>query len=112
MMLTKITEKFGELVICEKRISTQEYCELVFLSKETEKWHSIFTETLGPAVKPPGKIPNREHRLLTKDYGGIWFNQTLFKKDFEDAIIIAMFWPWRDNIHTTLKLIRVEKKAS
>jgi hypothetical protein len=105
----EIIKKCSMLEIYDKRSVTDEYVELVFYSKEIDKWNRIFADVLGPAIKPPGIKPTEDDLHLTKDYGGIWGDQTLFKKDFNNTTIISMFWPWQDNIHTTLKTVLIKK---
>jgi hypothetical protein len=103
MILSEILEKCKELNICEKRAIEDEYCELVFLGEEINKWNAIFIDIFGPAVKPKGVKPAKGDLKLTGKYGGILDGQTLFKRDFENGTIIAMFWPWQDGSRVTLK---------
>ncbi len=103
MTLGEILEKCKELNICEKRTIEDEYCELVFLSEEINKWNAIFIDIFGPAVKPKGVKPTKRDLQLTGEYGGILNGQTLFKKDFGNKTVIAMFWPWQDGSKVTLK---------
>ncbi|MBN3039030.1 MAG: hypothetical protein JW869_06415 [Candidatus Omnitrophica bacterium] len=109
MTVKNIIEKCNSLDISEQRSVSEDYCELVFFNKELEEWNNILTEILGPAKKPPGMDPTQEDDALTEEYGGIFTNQTLFKKDFDDCTIIAMIWPWQDGTHTTLKLAYLKK---
>jgi len=104
MTLKEIIEKCNTLAVREKRSVTDEYCELVFYSKDTDEWDKVFTEIFGKAVKPSGTKPTKEDLRLTENYGGIHANQTLYKKEADNTTIIAMFWPWQDNSNTTLKL--------
>lgn len=97
------------LEIYEKRKVADDYCELVFHNKDNSAWENIFVESLGSAVKPPKDKPTKSDSLITSDYGGINVGQTLFKKDFDGFTVIAMFWPWGDGSHTTLKIIRIKK---
>lgn len=103
-MLKGIIEKCSTLNIYEKRSMTDKYCELVFYSKDTDKWNKIFNNIFHQAVKPAEAKSTKDDLRLTKDYGGICDNQTLFKKEFEGTTIIAMFWPWQDGVYTTLKV--------
>ena len=103
MTLKEIVEKFNELDVYEQRCVSDEYVELVFYSKEIDKWDKVLIDILGPAVKPAGVKPTKDDQDLTKDYGGIFDNQTLFKKDFDGVGVLAMFWPWQDGTYTTLK---------
>ena len=108
-MLKEIVEKCNALEIYEKRCVSDKYFELVFCNKEMDKWEKIVTDFLGVAVKPPKRKPTKEDIHITNGYGGIQSNQTLFKKEFDNATIIAMFWPWQDNTYTTLKVAVLRK---
>ena len=109
MMLQNIIKKWSKLNIYEKRCINDEHADIVFYCSEITEWNKIFTENLGPAIKPSGVKPTNDDLDLTKDCGGISFNQTLFKKEFDDGTVIAMFWPWQDGIHVTLKIIFQKK---
>jgi len=109
MTLKEILDKCSGFEINEQRCISDEYTEIVFNAKQTDKWNEIFADILGSAVKPPGTKPTVDDLELTKEYGGVYGNQTLFKKDFEKESIMAMFWPWQDNLHTTLKLVLLNK---
>lgn len=108
-MLKNILEKSSNLKVCEQRCSDDDYSELVFYKQEIDEWDKLFSDALGPAVKPCGVKPTREDSKLTEPYGGIFSNQVLYKKEFDGGIVIAMFWPWQDNEHVTLKLAFLKK---
>lgn len=110
MTLQEIIERCRMLGVDEERCTSDKYSEFVFYKEEIDAWNKIFSDVLGPAIKPAGKKPAKDHKRLTKDYGGIWADQTLFKKEFEDVTVIAMFWPWEDGIHATLKMALLEKE--
>lgn len=109
MNLKEITSRFSELEIYEQRSSSESYNELVFLNSEFDKWLGVLSDIFGPAVKPAGQEPSDAHSQLTKSFGGIFSNQTLFSKEFDGSMAIAMFWPWQDNTHTTLKIALIDK---
>ena len=110
MTLKEIIKKCGTLSIDEQRRMSDEFCELVFYNKDTDEWNKILADILGRAIKPAGREPTENDQYLTRNYGGTRFDQTLFKKEFGDVTVIAMFWPWQDGIHTTLKMIILRKK--
>ena len=110
-MLKEIIEKFGALNVYERRSISDEYCELVFYSKDIDEWNKVFTEIFGQAIKPTGARPTKDDLRLTDDYGGVQNNQTLFKKEFDGATVIAMFWPWQDKTFTTLKLSLLKNRT-
>lgn len=110
MTLKEILARCSKLSVYEQRHRTDVYNELVFYNEDLDEWSKILTAVLGPPIKPPGAKPAKDDLRLSKDYGGIDINQTLFKKEFDDATVIAMFWPWQDNIHTTLKIILLKTR--
>jgi len=109
-MLKEIIGKFAALSVHERRSITDEYCELVFYSKDIDEWNKVFTGIFGHAIKPAGTRPTKDDLRLTEDYGGVHNNQTLFKKEFGSAMVIAMFWPWQDKTFTTLKVAVLKKR--
>ncbi|MEE8359498.1 MAG: hypothetical protein V3S04_01065, partial [Candidatus Omnitrophota bacterium] len=83
---------------------SDDYCEVVFKTTNIDKWQSMLAESLGQPVKPAGEKPAAEDMKATKDFNGIYVNQTLYKKDIEGVTVIAMLWPWGSGDLTTLKL--------
>ncbi len=104
MELREIIEKFKTLGAYEERSFADNYCEVVFYTKDNDRWIKLFTEILGPAIKPAGIAPSEEDAELTKEYGGIRANQTLFKGIMGNTVVAVMFWPWQDEVRITLKI--------
>jgi hypothetical protein len=104
MTLKEIMKKCRPLSISEMRRNGNEFCELVFYNKDIDEWNEIFADILGHPIKPAGVEPTEDDQYFTRDYGGTWLDQTVFRKEFDDVTVIAMFWPWQDGIHTTLKM--------
>lgn len=111
MTIKEIRERCGKLSVHEEREVSDDYAELVFYNKDLNEWNKALIDTLGPAIKPAGVEPTKENLRLTENYGGIYDNQTLFKKDFGNVSVLAMFWPWQDNTHTTLKVALLKWKS-
>ena len=97
------------LRVHEERYISDDYDELVIYNDEIDEWNKIFIDFFGDPIKPPGVKPTIKDLHLTRNYGSILINQTLFKKDSVNNIVIAMLWPWQDNVHTTLKIARLKK---
>jgi hypothetical protein len=104
MDLKQIIERFNTLNIQQKRSIEDEYVEIVVLTKEIDQWSQVAGEFFGPAIKPMGAKPDHESLKLTQAFGGIRDNQALFKKELDGKTTVAMFWPWQDGVHTTLKI--------
>jgi len=103
-MLKEISDRCLELDVAEQRSITDNYCELVFYTKDLDRWNNLLTDIFGQALKPEGAEPTGLDQDLAEEYGGIYANQTLFKKEFGDSVVIAMLWPWQDHLHTTVKI--------
>ncbi len=97
-------DKWNALSIYKTRCIADKYVELVLYNKEIERWNKIFTDIFGPAIKPAGAKPTDNDLVLTKDYGGVYTHQTLYKKQFNNSTVIAMLWPWQNDIFTSLRI--------
>ena len=102
--ISEILEKCGQLKVEEERVLSSGYCEQVIFADEIDQWDKVLTGVLGPAVKPADQETTPQYFALTVNFGGIFDAQTLFFKKFENKSIIAMFWPWKNKIHVTLKI--------
>lgn len=104
MTLNDIFSGLRHLEVYQTRNRSDEYVEIVFLNRDHQEWHRILTEKLGVPRKPAGAEPSVSDERITSGTGGIRANQTLFEKSFGDVTVIAKFWPWEDQVHTTLKM--------
>lgn len=109
MELREITDCFTDLKVVERRCVTEDFVELVFHGEEVDEWHRILTAFLSAPIKPKGQEPSEKDLAITASTGGIRLEQTLFEKEFEDTSIVAKFWPWKDNIHITLRMALLRK---
>ena len=103
-MLSEIMSGAEGLGVHEERKRGEDYCELVVYSRDIQKWADILSGILGPPAKPAGRGATKEDGDITGKFGGITEEQTLFKKEGREGTVIAMFWPWQDGEHTTLKI--------
>jgi hypothetical protein len=104
MILDDILQSAQDLGVYERRSVSAEYCELVFFSKDVDRWYGILSSVLGEPRKPSGQEPTASDLDLTNHTGGIRANQTLFEKEFGEETVIAKIWPWDDGDHMTLKM--------
>lgn len=103
--IADILDHASGLTIEEDRQRSDNYCEVVILVAELDKWHQLLTNFLGEPIKPVGAKPNDIHKELTGEFGGININQILYSKKTSGGTYIAMLWPWQDHTLVTLKLI-------
>jgi hypothetical protein len=104
-ILNEVKDKIKALPVFEKRQDRDDYIEIVFYNRDIEKWNIVLNGFLGQAIKPAGAKADKDLQNSVKEYGGINDNQTLFKKDFNNECVLAMYWPWQNDKHTTLKII-------
>jgi hypothetical protein len=109
MRLNEILESCNHLETFEKRCMTDDFVDVVFNNEDLSEWYRILSTHLGEPRKPKGKTPNAKDLKLTSKTGGIRVDQTLFEKEFEGDTVIAKFWPWQDDRHTTLRMALLVK---
>lgn len=99
-----ILEQIKPLEVREERSRTENYYEAVVFNRDLDQWSAQLEVHLGPAAKPAGQNPSHEVKVLTEGFGGIRKEQIFFYKAFETFAVVAMFWPWGDKQHSTLKM--------
>ena len=104
MKLRDITDCCVHLDVHDKRCDREDLFELVFFQKDLAEWGRILSAFLGTPAKPSGKTPTAKDLELTAGTGSIRIEQTLFEKTFEEGVIIAKLWPWKDGQHITLRM--------
>ena len=102
MELEPIVKRIQALPIKEVRRTTPDYCEIVLANEQIDACRDILETALGPPLKQAGEAATEEMVALTEDFGEIVDHQVLFSKADSERTLIAMLWPWRDDVHTTL----------
>ncbi|MBU1044728.1 MAG: hypothetical protein KJ915_10075 [Candidatus Omnitrophica bacterium] len=110
MTAKDIIKKLDKLDIYQQRRVADNYAEIVILNSEIFICAEIMDELMGAPVSAAGIKPTEQDIADTKDFGGIFDEQTLYKKDFDRARILVMFWPWQDGEHITLKVVCLSKE--
>ena len=115
MKLIKLVGKDLCDKITETREDSDNYEEIVLLSKDIVSWNKALAEKLGPAL-----ITKEEYEIvgssedvisskinialeLANSYGGIIQGQTLYHSVYDSTVILILIWPWQDGEHVTLK---------
>lgn len=104
MKLRDISDCLVHLSVHEKRCDREDLFELVFFQNDLSEWDRILSAFLDKPVKPSGQSPTPKNLAVTEGTGSIRTEQTLYEKRFENGVIIAKFWPWRDGRHITLRM--------
>ena len=100
----EIADRFGALKAHEVRKQTDDYLEYVVFTKDIRQWETAVAGILGSPVKKSGDMPSMKDMGLCHRYGSILKDQILFRREFGERTVIAMFWPWKNNQYTTLKI--------
>ncbi|MBU1086202.1 MAG: hypothetical protein KKD05_01640 [Candidatus Omnitrophica bacterium] len=110
MTAKDIIKKLDKLDIYQQRQAADNYAEIVIFNKEIFLCAEIMEELMGEPVCSEGIKPTDQDIADTKDFGGIFNEQTLYKKDFDRTRVLVMFWPWQDGEHITLKVVCLNKQ--
>lgn len=115
MKLEKLVGRELYDAIVETRENSDNYEEIVLLSKDIAAWNKILTEKLGPPLISADEyeVVNSSEDVLksridlalqsAESYGGIAQGQSLYHGVHDSTVILIMIWPWQDNINVTLK---------
>lgn len=106
MDLKTLLEPCKVLKILEEREMNQDQINVVINTQDSAKWSAGLEQSLGPALKPAGESPSNLAKKAANEFGGIRKEQTLFVKNIDEYSVVAMFWPWQNDKHTTLKIFK------
>jgi len=109
MTIKNIIEKCKEFEIYQQRALSEDYAEIVMYTKEIFKWKAIFDEIFGEPLNPAGIKPTKGDLELTRPFGGLFDDQTLYAGEFDARKMVVMFWPWQDGKRVTIKIAFLKK---
>ncbi len=104
MNFDEIIGQCSAVGIRERRCVRDGFCELVIDNGHVEEWRRICDSVFGKPVKPAGMAPSRELERIANHYGGIRANQTFYCREDSTERPVAMFWPWKTDPCTTVRM--------
>ncbi len=107
MTISDFMTLFEKLGPFDLREADSQHADLVVENDQLDAWINLLDQHLGSPLKKTGEAVNFDAKKLTKAFGGIQKNQTLYVKSYETHHLMAMLWPWQNNRHTTLKLFHI-----
>lgn len=107
MTISSFFNQFNMLSVYQQRETKDNYHECVVCNTGMDQWLDMLENVLGQAIKPFGVEPSPEHTQISNSFGGIFRNQILFHKKVGSDTVIAMVWPWQNNMYTTVKIARL-----
>ena len=114
MTFDDLIKSFKKIPFDEIRKEYEGYFEFVISTRYLAHLYPILEGYYGVPFKPPGIHPSNEARSVTKNYGGIQKQQTLYYMNREGVSDCAMIWPWNDGSRATVKMARgvVEEESA
>ena len=88
------------------RTDCDNFFEAVIIKHEIDKLNSQLTSLFGEPVYPSKNRLAHKVQKSVDGFGGIMPGQTLYYKELGNDSILAMLWPWKDGLRTTLKIIQ------
>jgi hypothetical protein len=109
MGLRELIDSIKKVKVMELRNDKDDFFEAVVMRRKLIGLSTAFKECFGAPVWPLDKrLPLQLIRKINK-HGGIREGQTLYVRRNAKHTVVAMLWPWQDNIHTTVKIIKWNK---
>lgn len=109
MTIFDVMNSCSELKKSEVRNIDEESADFVVANETLSLWQQKFNDLLGTPIKQPHESAKFEAKAISKPFGGIQKDQTLYARQFTDHCIITMFWPWQNNKFTTIKVFSISK---
>ena len=104
MTFADLVKQLKKIPFDEIRKEYEGYFEFVVSVRHLLHLYPIFERYYGVPFKPPGIAPSLKAQSVTKNYGGIQMQQTLYYVDRDGISDCAMIWPWNDGNHATVKM--------
>lgn len=99
-----LRKELKNIMFEQLRQDRDDYLEAVVIKSELAKLVLALEKYLGAGTTQP-QLP-KEIGAVLKELGGIMKGQALYFKDTGQEKIIAMLWPWQDEVRTTVKIIK------
>ncbi len=109
MTYTKLLEEVKKLEIEEIRADSSEMLEFAIGTDYLNQLNGVLEGYFGPPLKPPNKRPSPQAATYASPYGGIRRGQTLYCKEGDTVLNIALLWPWGDGTCVTVKIMQDQK---
>jgi hypothetical protein len=106
MDFTLIRNGVKKLTFDALRTDCDNFFEGVLFKEELEKLNTQLQSFLGEPVYPSKARPPLKALEAANGFGGITSGQTLYYKHDGNDAVLAMLWPWKDGMRTTLKIVQ------
>ena len=107
MDFNELRKQVQNLAFGEIRVNTDNCFEAVTTANDMAALTSFMEKFLGQPVFPSAAPLSAAIQTATQRYGGVNDGQILYYLSHGTSVVFAMFWPWADKVHVTLKLVRL-----
>ncbi len=104
MIFQDLVENLKKLPSEEVRKEAEGYYEFVIGAKNLPLLYPVLEIYFGVPFKPAGIAPSDQAKDVTKRYGSIQKQQTLYYLYRDGLSNCAMIWPWGDGSRSTVKV--------
>ena len=104
MIFVDLIRQLKKIPFDEIRKEYEGYFEFVISARHLAHVYPLFENYYGVPFKPPGMAPSDKAQSVTKNYGGIQKQQTLYYAKRGEVSDCAMIWPWNDGSRATVKM--------
>ena len=110
MEFSEFKEKVKNVGMEEIRKDSHNYFEAVIFKDKIKDLTGVLNDFFGPPTPIWFLNDKSSYKIdeILKSFGSIRKGQTIYLRDSEGFIVIAMLWPWNDGRHTTVKVIKKE----
>ncbi|MDD5155054.1 MAG: hypothetical protein PHF11_01015 [Candidatus Omnitrophica bacterium] len=106
MEFNEIKNEVKDIPFEALRLDCDNNFEAVVIKDELEKLHARLQAFFGSPVFPSKERLSFQVRQIVDGFGGILPGQTLYFWSRGKDAIFSMLWPWKDGMHTTIKIIK------
>jgi hypothetical protein len=101
-----IKNSMKDIKLDSTRLDCTNQFEAVVIKEEVDRLISRLDNFFGHPVFPSKNRLSLQMRQTVDAFGGLMPGQTLYYSSEGRDVIFAMLWPWKDEQHTTLKIIK------
>lgn len=104
MSFPQLLEEIKKHPLQELRAHSENYFEAVVSMTKLVDVEGVLVSYFGVPLKPASLPPSSNANRLSKPYGGIRREQTMYFREREGGSEIAFLWPWGCRTLVTLKI--------
>ena len=106
MAFDKLIKEVTKIKCDERRVVTEDTCEVVIPTEELAKLDKALKDYFGKPLKPAGEVASSQAQKYSQPFGGVYSNQTMYFRMTETGCELALLWPWSCGTAVTVKIVR------